>query len=92
KGDSNDGFNGNQGNNDCDREEWNDKRFKYNIILMNNTNCHQKRKQLIRKYLQISINLYDKCYLNNVSVNIDNQQAFTRFLDAGMTYSFYAHQ
>jgi hypothetical protein len=38
--------------------------------------------------LEIFMDLYSKGYLKDVSVDIDNQRALTRFLDAGMTFSY----
>jgi len=32
------------------------------------------------------MDLYNKGYLNDISVDIDNQRGLTKFLDAGMTF------
>jgi len=35
------------------------------------------------------MDLYNKGYLNDVSVDIENQRGLTRFLDAGMTSTYF---
>ncbi|CAF1205368.1 unnamed protein product [Rotaria sp. Silwood1] len=61
-------------------EEW----FKYKYYPDEYLKRRQEQKQIIKKRLEIFMDLYNKGYLNNVSVDIDNQQALIRFLDAAV--------
>ncbi|CAF5207483.1 unnamed protein product, partial [Rotaria magnacalcarata] len=58
-------------------EEW----FKYKYHPDEHPKRHQEQKQIIQRRLDIFMDLYNKGYLNNVSVDIDNQQALIKFLD-----------
>jgi hypothetical protein len=48
----------------------------------------EEQRQIIKKRLDVFMDLYHKGYLNDVSVDIENQRALTRFLDAGKVYFF----
>ncbi|CAF1278701.1 unnamed protein product [Rotaria magnacalcarata] len=61
-------------------EEW----FKYKYHPDEHPKRHQEQKQIIQRRLDIFMDLYNKGYLNNVSVDIDNQQALIKFLDTAV--------
>ncbi|CAF3294780.1 unnamed protein product [Rotaria sp. Silwood2] len=61
-------------------EEW----FKYKYHPDEYPKRRQEQKEIIKRRLEIFMDLYNKGYLNNVSVDIDNQHALTRFLDAAV--------
>jgi hypothetical protein len=63
-------------------------RFKYRYHPDEYPKRRDEQRQTIKKRLEIFMDLYSKGYLKDVSVDIDNQRALTRFLDAGMTFSY----
>ncbi|CAF3617744.1 unnamed protein product [Rotaria sordida] len=61
-------------------EEW----FKYKYHPDEYPKRRQEQKQIIKKRLEIFMDLYNNGYLNNISVDIDNQHALIRFLDTAV--------
>lgn len=59
-------------------------RFKYKYHSDEYSKRRDEQRQIIKKRLEIFMELYGKGYLDDVSVDVDNQRALTRFLDAGM--------
>ncbi len=60
-------------------------RFKYKYHPDEYSKRREEQRQIIKKRLDIFMDLYNKGYLNDVAVDIEHQRALTRFLDAGMT-------
>jgi hypothetical protein len=46
----------------------------------------EEQRQIIKNRLGVFMELYNKGYLNDVSIDVDNQRALTKFLDAGKIY------
>ncbi|CAF1405017.1 unnamed protein product [Adineta steineri] len=61
-------------------EEW----FKYKYHPDEYPKRREEQRQIIKKRLEIFMDLYNKGYLTDVSVDIDSQRALTRFLDAAV--------
>ncbi len=61
-------------------------RFKYKYHPDEYPKRRNEQRQIIKKRLEIFMDLYNKGYLNDISVDIDNQRGLTKFLDAGMTF------
>ncbi len=61
-------------------------RFKYKYHPDEYPKRREEQRQIIKKRLEIFMDLYNKGYLNDVSVDIENQRALTRFLDAGRSF------
>ncbi len=59
-------------------------RFKYKYHPDEYSKRRNEQRQIIKKRLEIFMDLYNKGYLNDISVDIDNQRGLTRFLDAGI--------
>ena len=59
-------------------------RFKYKYHPDEYPKRREEQRQIVRKRLEIFMDLHGKGYLNDVSVDIENQRALTRFLEAGM--------
>ncbi len=58
-------------------------RFKYKYHPDEYPKRREEQRQIIKKRLDVFMELYNKGYLNDVSVDVENQRALTRFLDAG---------
>jgi hypothetical protein len=65
-------------------------RFKYKYHPDEYPKRREEQRQIIKKRLEIFMDLYNKGFLNDVSVDIENQRALTRFLDAGRIFSYSA--
>jgi hypothetical protein len=65
-------------------------RFKYKYHPDEYSKRREEQRQIIKKRLEIFMELKTKGYLDDVSVDIDNQRALTRFLDAGTGRCFYS--
>ena len=61
-------------------------RFKYKYHPDEFPKRRAEQRQIIQKRLEIFMDLYNKDYLKDVTVDIDNQRALTRFLDAGRRF------
>lgn len=59
-------------------DEW----FKYKYHPDEYQKRREEQRQIIKKRLDVFMELYNKGYLDNVCVDIENQRALTRFLDA----------
>ena len=60
-------------------EEW----FKYKYHPDEYPKRREEQRQIIKKRLDIFMELYNKGLLNDVIVDTDNQRGLTRFLDTG---------
>ncbi len=58
-------------------------RFKYKYHPDEYPKRREEQRQIIKKRLEIFMDLYNKGFLNDVNVDIEHQRALTRFLDAG---------
>ncbi len=67
-------------------------RFKYKYHPDEYPKRREEQRQTIKKRLEIFMDLYNKGYLNDVSVDIENQRGLTRFLDAGMRSTYFVKQ
>ena len=61
-------------------------RFKYKYHPDEFSKRRSEQRQIIQKRLDTFMDLHNKGYLKDVSVDIDHQRALTRFLDAGKTF------
>ena len=61
-------------------------RFKYKYHPDEYPKRREEQKQIIKKRLDVFMELYHKGYLDDVSVDIEHQRALTRVLDAGTLY------
>ncbi|CAF0989122.1 unnamed protein product [Adineta ricciae] len=61
-------------------EEW----FKYKYHPDEFPKRREEQRQIVKKRLDIFMDLYKKGYLNDVSLDSDSQHALTRFLDAAV--------
>ncbi|CAF3704229.1 unnamed protein product [Rotaria sordida] len=59
-------------------EDW----FKYKYHPDEYPKRREEQRQIIKKRLDVFMELYNKSYLDDVSVDVENQRALTRFLDA----------
>jgi len=58
-------------------------RFKYKYYPDEFPKRHEEQRQIVKKRLEVFMDLYNKGYLNDVGVDHESQRALTRFLDAG---------
>ncbi|CAF0849143.1 unnamed protein product [Adineta steineri] len=59
-------------------EDW----FKHKYHPDEYSKRREEQREIIKKRLDVFMELYNKNYLDDVSVDIDNQRALTKFLDA----------
>ena len=59
-------------------------RFKYKYHPDEFSKRREEQRQIVKKRLDIFMDLYNKDYLNDVSLDSSSQRTLTRFLDAGM--------
>jgi hypothetical protein len=63
-------------------------RFKYKYHPDEYPKRRDEQRQIIKKRLEVFMDLFNKGYLNDVSVDIEDQRGLTRFLDAGITLKY----
>lgn len=61
-------------------------RFKYKYHPDEFPKRRAEQRQIIQKRLDTFMDLHNKGYLKDVSVDIDHQRTLTRFLDAGKRF------
>jgi hypothetical protein len=62
-------------------------RFKYKYHPDEYSKRREEQRQIIKKRLDVFMELFNKGYLDDVSIDIENQRALTKFLDAGKNFS-----
>ncbi len=63
-------------------------RFKYKYHPNEYSKRREEQRQIIKKRLDIFMELYNKGLLNDVVVDVDNQRSLARFLDTGRIFSY----
>ncbi|CAF1060343.1 unnamed protein product [Rotaria sordida] len=62
--------------------------FKYKYHLDENSKRREEQRQIIKKRLDIFMDLFNTDYPNNLSVDIENQCELIKFLDVGIILKY----